>query len=139
MSKKQKRTKLPTSFRFKPIVIEVLNELAKADIPAFPCYGVKNIKKPIPKSRVIEACLRTELFFQLADRISHRQIESAFDDPDQIFWLFLMYCRAEHGEKGYGFTTKNRKTRFVYGPPSNNVMEKDVAKKWERILKNKKG
>ena len=128
MTEKQNRTQKPTSFRFKPIVHDVLNEIAKADLPGFPCYGAKKVKKPIPKTRVIEACLRIYLVFHLGGYISEHQIISAVEEPYQIFWLFVMFCRAERGEKGYGYTTKSRKTRFVYGPGGTKELKKIFGK-----------
>ncbi|UCG47130.1 MAG: hypothetical protein JSU94_16735 [Phycisphaerales bacterium] len=138
MNKRAQQARKPTSFRLKRIVAEVLDELSKADIPGFPAYGAKNLKKPIPKSMVLEACVRSEVVLQLSFRISEHQIESFLDNPDGLFRLFLLYCKAERGEKGYGFTTKSTETRFVYGPPDDQIMDKVVSKKLRRMFSKRK-
>lgn len=111
----------PISFRLAAKILDVLDELAQADLPAMPYYGVKSTKKPISKRWVIETCVRHFLFNFLSVAISERQLESNLYSRDQLCNLFLMYCKAQRGEKGYGFTTKNPKTRFVYGPPSDKI------------------
>ena len=55
--------------------------------------------------------------------ISQRQIDTYSKDTSS---LFVMYSKACRGVEGFGFTTKQKKTRFVYAPEARSVSTKGV-------------
>jgi len=97
-----------TAFRFSPEMIEVLNELTRkkrlAQIP-----GAKN------KTEWLEHILAQVLRQSLLNQLSKAQLEFC-RKPDDIFRLFVMYCKALRNVEGYGFTAKDPSKRYVYGP-----------------------
>lgn len=104
----------PVSFRFKPEVLGVLNELVGTKIKCAGCG--KEIKNFTSRIDVIEDSLAGLVAFLLHRSVAEQQIKEHRMNPRQLFRLYLMVCRAERGEKGYGFTEKDKKKRFVYGP-----------------------
>lgn len=104
----------PVSFRFKTEVLEVLNELIGTKIKCAGCG--KEIKKFTSRVDVIEDSLASLVCFLLQRSIAEQQIKEHRRNPRQLFRLYLMVCRADRGEKGYGFTEEDKKKRFAYGP-----------------------
>jgi len=104
----------PVSFRFKTEVLEVLNELVGTKIKCAGCG--KEIKNFTSRIDVIEDSLAGLVAFLLHRGVAEQQIKEHRRNPRQLFRLYLMVCRAERGEEGYGFTEKDKKKRFVYGP-----------------------
>ena len=59
---------------------------------------------------IVTSSLLTDLIGVLLTEISPLQINGYGDIPS----LYIMYLRASKGVEGYGFTTDDPKTRFVY-------------------------
>ena len=53
--------------------------------------------------------------FLSRNNICDKQVNSC-ESVDDVYKLFLQWSRADRGIEGYGFSAKDRKTRFVYGP-----------------------
>ena len=104
----------PTSFRFKPEVLDVLKELVGNDIKCPKCGRVRRHFNS--KTEIIEDSLAALVAFILRDEIAEQQIKEYRRNPRQIFRLYIMVCRAKRKEEGYGFTGRTKKKRFVYGP-----------------------
>lgn len=113
-SKSSSTSNKPISFRFKPEVRQVLNELVGTKIKCAGCG--KEIKNFTSRIDVIEDSLAGLVAFLLHRSVAEQQIKENRRNPRQLFRLYLMVCRADRGEKGYGFTDKDKKKRFVYGP-----------------------
>jgi len=103
----------PVSFRFKPEVLQLLNELVGIKVKCADCG--KEIKRYTSKINVIEDSLAGLVHFLLRKRIAKQQLNDNRGSPSQLFRLYIMVCRADRDEKGYGFK-KLGKERFVYGP-----------------------
>lgn len=126
--KKQKRTQKPASFRFDPLVLEVLDKLRFVDQSSSDSNNRIN-QRPIAKSQVILSCLQYYLARFLKPEISAHQIKSNLSEPLEMFRLFLMYDNAKQGKKGYGFEGFDKKKRFVFGPSGDDTVTNKMTRK----------
>jgi len=105
------------SLRLEPLVIETLDEasLGSGDILLGGDQESQELAKQMSRADWICAALATMLSAALRKVISTRQVDK-YAGTDEIFKLFMMYSRAKRGVTGYGFSNKDKETRFVYGP-----------------------
>lgn len=109
----KKKSKKSFTFRADPNLLEVLEEFAfSGDLIMGPKYDYKTATK----TEWLHIGIHNLVWSVLGLEISEKQLEG-YDGTPQICNLYIMFSRARRGVKGYGFTTKNKATRFVYGPP----------------------
>ena len=99
----------PTSYRFSPELLATLDILV-SEINPFPQKeGLKT------KTGYLEAGLANTLYMKMHKHLNPKQLHSC-RTPGELFRLFIMFAKAQAGREGYGFTSKDRKARFVFGP-----------------------
>ncbi len=99
------------------MVIETLDEasLGSGDILLGGDQESQELAKQMSRTNWICAALATMMSAALRRVINTKQVDK-YAGTDEIFRLFIMYSRARRGVPGYGFSNKDKETRFVYGP-----------------------
>jgi len=105
------------SLRLEPLVIEALNEasLGSGDILLGSDQESQELAKQMNRNDWMCAALATMMSAALRRVINTKQVDR-YTGTDEILRLFIMYSRARRGVPGYGFSNKDKETRFVYGP-----------------------
>lgn len=109
-------------FRADPLVNICLEELCKNPDIVFGedrTAGIDTVDlvaEKYTKGDYIHTIFALYIWRHLMGAISEKQVEGYRYTPE-LFRLFIMYIRAKRGDEGYGFTTDDKETRFVYGPP----------------------
>lgn len=111
----KKKPKRAFTFRCSEIQLDALNELLISG-------GIIRPKDfhDLTKTDWLNLGLSALLRRYLKREISENQVDS-IDSVDEVYRLFVMWSRAERGIKGYGFSTKSKKTRFVFGPSKEKL------------------
>lgn len=110
----RKKAKKLVSARFDERMIEALDELSLGSGEII--IDDLELAKKTTRTAWVEICVNLVLSMALRNEISGKQVKGYASSPE-LFRLFTMYSRARRGVEGYGFTTKDKDTRFVYGPP----------------------
>lgn len=107
--RKKKKPRKVVSFRMTESELSVIAELKNTGhvlgLTAAEC-------KKCTITDWVMLCFVAALLTVLVTELSPKQVHSYTD----IAELFVLWSKATRGVKGYGFTTKNKKTRFAYGP-----------------------
>lgn len=105
------------SVRLEPLILEALTEasLGAGEILVGDSQEAKEAVREMTRTDWICIALHRLVLPALLTVINEKQVYG-YAGTDEIFRLFTMYSRASRGIEGYGFTTEDKKTRFVYGP-----------------------